>query len=33
LLLLSLVVRLEFIECLEHCLHQLVLRSQELLYL
>jgi hypothetical protein len=33
LLLLSLVVRLELIECLEHCLHQLVLHGQELLHL
>jgi hypothetical protein len=27
------VVRLELIECLEHCLHQLVLHGQELLHL
>jgi hypothetical protein len=32
-LLLSLVVWLELIYCLEHCLHQLVLHGQELLYL
>jgi hypothetical protein len=33
LLLLSLVIRLELIEGLDHCLHQLVLCSQELLHL
>jgi hypothetical protein len=27
------VVQLELIECLEHCLHQLVLHGQELLHL
>jgi hypothetical protein len=32
-LLLSLLVQLQLIECLEHCLHQLVLCSQELLHL
>jgi hypothetical protein len=29
----SLLVRLQLIECLEHCLHQLVLCGQELLHL
>jgi hypothetical protein len=33
LLLLSLLVWPELIECLEHCLHQLVLHGQELLHL
>jgi hypothetical protein len=33
LLLVRLLVRLQLIECLKHCLHQLVLGSQELLHL
>jgi hypothetical protein len=33
LLLVSLLARLQLIECLKHCLHQLVLSSQELLHL
>jgi hypothetical protein len=33
LLLVNLLVRLQMIECLKHCLHQLILSSYELLHL